>query len=193
MKPTFIIEHLEPKLWPWCMIEYRQISKIIGKSNLWFTNIKNKKDKSRLIRYGKVIENSVRDIGLKLDKACILDPSASKTIIPKEAKQFNYFIFGGILGDYPARKRTKKELTINLKDIEKRNIGKKQLSTDNAVYVVKEIIKGRNLKSIKMKNKIEIKINKIESIILPYRYPLINGKPNISDELIKYLKNKKEF
>jgi len=41
-KTVYIIEHLEPKLFPWCMIEYKHISKTVGKSNLWFTNIKQK-------------------------------------------------------------------------------------------------------------------------------------------------------
>ena len=39
----YVIEHLEPKLWEWCEIEYESISKIVGKENLWFTNIKNEK------------------------------------------------------------------------------------------------------------------------------------------------------
>ncbi len=35
----FIIEHLEPELYPWCLIEYKHISKIVGKNNLIYTNI----------------------------------------------------------------------------------------------------------------------------------------------------------
>src|SRR3989344_4588506 len=46
-KQIYIIEHLEQKLWPWCVIEYKHISKIAGKNNLWFTNIK-KRDIKRL-------------------------------------------------------------------------------------------------------------------------------------------------
>jgi ribosome biogenesis SPOUT family RNA methylase Rps3 len=76
---------------------------------------------------------------------------------------------------------------------ESRNLGKKQFSTDNAVYVLKEIIEGKELKDIKFQNKLVLKINEIESIELPYYYPLVNGKPRISDKLINYLKNKNEF
>ncbi|MEM4271807.1 MAG: SAM-dependent methyltransferase [Candidatus Pacearchaeota archaeon] len=190
--PIYIIEHLEPKLWPWCMIEYKSISKIVGKNNLWFTNIKQSgKQAKELSKYGRVVKKSVSDLDLK--NSCVFDPEAKKILTPKEAKSFNYFIFGGILGDYPPRKRTFFELTKKLKSknnkIATRNIGKKQFSTDNAVYVVKQIINGKNLKDLKFKEKITIKLNKIESVDLPYLYPLIKGKPRVSKELIYYLKH----
>ncbi len=189
MEQIIIIEHLEPKVWPWCKIEYESISKIIPKNNLWFTNIKDEKE--FLKNLGKVSKESVID--MKLQEACILDPNAIKTLTPQDAKQFKYFIIGGILGDYPPRKRTKEELTDKIRGIEARNLGKKQFSTDNAVYVLKQIIQGTPLEKMKFKNKITIKINDIESVDLPYYYPLIDGKPRISEELITYLKNKKDF
>ena len=193
--PIFIIEHLEPRLSRWCLIEYRHISKIVGKRNLWFANMKLKKDREKLKRYGRAIKESVSKLNLK--NSCVFDPDARKTLPPKEARKFRYFIFGGILGDYPARKRTKKELTSHIKNAAKsiaaRNIGKKQFSTDNAVYVVKQIAKGKNIKNLKFKDRIEIQKNKVESFILPYRYVMLNGKPLISRELIKFLKKKKGF
>ena len=64
------------------------------------------------------------------------------------------------------------------------------MSTDNAVYVVKQIIKGKKLNEIPFQDKAEIKINDVESTILPYKYALIKGKPMISKELITYLKKK---
>lgn len=189
LKKIIVIEHLEPKVWPWCKIEYESISQIIPKANLWFTNIN---DNSKFLsKLGKVSKESVISMGLK--KACILDPNAKQTLTPKEANKFKYFIIGGILGDYPPRKRTKEELTDKIRGIEARNLGKKQFSTDNAVYVLKQIIQGTPLEKMKFKNKITIKINKIESVDLPYYYPLVNGKPRMSSRIITYLKNKKDF
>ena len=185
MKQIYIIEHLEPKLWPWCIIEYKHISKIIGKDNLWFTNIK-KTDNKKLTRFGSVFSKSIKE--MNLSKACILDPDSNHTLTPVESKKFNFFIFGGILGDYPPRKRTKEEVSKYFKDISKYNIGKDQLNTDNAVYVVNQICHGKNLKDNKFQNEVEIIINKVESTILPFKYPIVNGKPNISKELVKYLK-----
>ena len=185
MKNIYIIEHLEPKLWPWCLIEYKHISEIAGKNNLWFTSIK-KQDIKKLKKYGKIFTKSIKDI--KIENSCILDPDAKNTLTFKDSKKFKYLIFGGILGDYPPRKRTKSELSIFFKNTEKRNIGKNQLSTDNAVYVVNQICKGKRLKDIKFQDEVEIIINDIESTILPYKYPIVNGKPNISQELVRYLK-----
>ncbi len=182
----FVIEHLDGKLWKWCLIEYKHISKIVGKRNLLFTNIKNKE----LSKYGKVTKKSVSELDLK--NACVLDPDAKKTLTPKEAKKFKYFIFGGILGDYPPKKRTKKELTKKL-NFAARNIGKKQFSTDNAAAVAKEITKGKKLQDLNFKDKIEIQLGKYDSVILPYRYLLVNNKPLISKELIEYLKRRNEF
>lgn len=187
MEQKIIIEHLEPKVWPWCKIEYESISKIIPKKNLWFTNTDNKFLKC----LGKVSKQSIKNISLK--NACILDPNAKETLTPESAKKFDYFIIGGILGDYPPRKRTKEELTDKIRGIEARNLGKKQFSTDNAVYVLNQIIQGTPLEKMKFQNKITIKINNIESIDLPYYYPLIDGKPRISSKLLEYIKKKKEF
>ena len=85
MKPIIVIEHLEPKLWPWCKIEYESISKIVPKSNLWFTNIKND---LYLKSLGKCCKKSVRE--LNLENVCVLDPDARESLTPTEAKKFNY-------------------------------------------------------------------------------------------------------
>jgi ribosome biogenesis SPOUT family RNA methylase Rps3 len=183
----YIIEHLDKRIWKWNYLEYKHISEIVGKGNLWFTNIKRKN--KRLEKLGRCFEERVAD--LKLKNICVLDPDAKKTLQPKE--KFDYFIFGGIMGDYPPRKRTKEELTCFLPESEKRNIGKKQFSTDNAVFVVKRILEGENLKDIKCKNKIEIKTGEFESVELPFCYPLVNGKPFMSEELLKFIKRKRGF
>ncbi len=185
MKQIFIIEHLEPELREWCLIEYEHISKILGKSNIWFTNIKNTKDAKKLIKFGSVFQKSVKKMNLK--QACLLDPEARKTLSPKDRK-YKYFIFGGILGDYPPRRRTQQELTKFLPKTAKRNLGKMQMSTDNAVYTVKKIIKGTPLNKLKFRDDIEIIINEIESTQLPFRYNIVNKKPLLSKKLISYLK-----
>ena len=186
----FIIEHLEPKLSKWCLIEYERISLIVGKSCLWFTNIKNKSEQKKLSIFGKVINKSVKDLSLK--DVCVLDPQTDKILKPSD-KKFNYFVFGGILGDYPPAKRTKKELTKFLSNASVRNIGKKQFSTDNAVFVVNEIINNKkDFNDLKFKNNFELKINDVESIILPYLYPVDkDGKQIMSPKIIEYLKTSK--
>jgi len=190
-KKIFIIEHLEPRLWPWCQIEYGHISKTVGKENLWFTNIKNKKDKQKLEKFGKVFRESVKD--MSLNNICVLDPESKETLSPKSTNDFEYFIFGGILGDYPPKKRTKDELTKFIQNAKAFNIGKEQMSTDNAVFVVKQIIEGKKFEDLKFADGIDIKINDIESVELPFRYTLVKGKPFMSPKIIEYLKKKEGF
>lgn len=189
-KPIFIIEHLEPELWPWCVIEYKHISETVGKDRVWFTNIQSK-DVSKLEKYGQVSVKSVKT--LVLDNVAVLDPESPELLTPENSKEIKYFIFGGILGDYPPKKRTKKELTKFIKNAKSYNIGKEQFSTDNAVLVTHLISQGSRFQDLKFQDKLEVKTGKYDSFILPYLYTLIDNKPFVSPELIKYLKKKKEF
>lgn len=186
-KPIYIIEHLEPTIGKWCLIEYENISNIVGKNNLWFTNIKRKNKK--LEQFGRVFNQSVSE--LKLENACVLDPDSQKILKPVE--NFDYYIFGGILGDYPPKKRTKKELTKFLPGLEKRNIGKKQFPTDNAVKVTKLIADGKRFEDLNFKYKLTIPISKYSQVTLPFLYIIENSEPFINPRIVSYLKHKRGF
>ncbi|MBI4919503.1 hypothetical protein HY837_06225 [archaeon] len=175
-----VIEHMEPKLWEWCLIEYEHISKIIGKNNVWFTNCSNKE----VLKFGLVKKESVAK--LNLPKSCLLDPKAEKELSPEDAEKFDYFIFGGILGNAPAEGRTQilsKELSC-----EKRSLGSKQMSTDTAVLVTKLVLDGKKLEEISFIDSPELKSGKNESIIMPYRYVSEKGKPVIYKKLMPLIK-----
>lgn len=180
----FIIEHLEPEIYKWCILEYEHISSFVGKENLWITNVCGKE----LEKFAKLSEKSVSKLNLK--KACVLDPEATQELSFDDAKKFDYFVFGGILGDYPPRKRTQEELNLNC---ERRNLGKEQMATDNAVYVAKEILNGKKLSSIEFQDGVEIEIKEGEAVQLPYKYVLVKGKPLICEALIEMLKTQEEF
>ena len=186
-KQIFVIENLDFPLEEWSILEYKHVSECVGKDSLWFTNIKES-DNSKLSSYGKVIINSIKTINPA--NACILDPEAPILLTPEEAKTFDYLIFGGILGDNPPRKRTEIELTRFLENAKPRNLGKSQMSTDSAVFVAKQIAEGKPLKGIKFQDGMDIKINNILTTNLPYHYPIVNGKPYISEELIELIKKK---
>ncbi len=185
MNPLFIIEHLEPKMWPWCIIEYKHMSKIVGKQNLLITNTKSK----LMTGFAKTEAKSIGQLNPK--NACILDPAATKTLTPTDAKQFDCFIFGGILGDDPPQERTKEEL--GSVPGERRNLGNKQMSTDTAIHVVWKIVHGMMLKEMQFQDTITLKIGNQEEIILPYRYLLKNNKPILAPGLEMYLKKMKGF
>ncbi len=187
----FVIEHLEPKIGKWASFEYENISKIVGKENLIFTNLKRKN--KFLESLGKSEKKRIFELGIPEDKICILDPDAKEILTPNDSKEFEYFIFGGILGDNPPRKRTGPELSSFIPNAEKRHIGNRQMSTDNAVLTTKMILDGKKFEEIKFIDDPEIQFDEFRFLELPYRYVDINGKPQMSEKLFKFLKNKKGF
>jgi len=187
MDKVFVIEHLEPEMFEWCVIEYTHISKIVGKNNLWFTNVK-KSDVKKISNLGKVFTDSVKV--MKLGEVCILDAESDVLLTKENSSDLKYYIFGGILGDYPPRKRTKDELSKFFPKSKKFNIGKEQMSTDNAVYTVKQILNGKSFSKLKFQDGCSIKINDILTTDLPYRYNIVNGKPLISKDLVKLIINR---
>ncbi len=178
----FIIEHLEEELYDWCFIEYKSMSKIVGKDNLIITNIKNHNDREKLSPFADAKSESVLDMAPK--NACLLDMDAEKELSPKD--NFDYLIFGGILGDDPPQKRTIHFLA-SLK-AEKRHLGKMQMPTDNAVLTAKTITAGKKLSEIKFIDNPSFKIESGLDIDLPYRFVEVNGKPYISEELLNHIK-----
>jgi len=179
----YIIEHMEPKVYDWCFIEYGHISKIVGKSNLTFTNTSS----TKLKKLGKVTRKSVSE--LELEAPCLLDPKAPKKLTPNDAEKFKTFIFGGILGDDPPKYRTK-DLVYDLGKVPRRHLGKEQMSTDTAVLVTKKIVDGKDLEQIPFSDGIEVNVRKGESVHLPYRYVVDKGVPILAPGLIKLLREK---
>ena len=74
-----------------------------------------------------------------------------------------------------------------------RNIGKNQFSTDNAVFVVSEIVRGKDFNKMKFQDTFILKFGKFLQMELPYSYPLVGGKVLISKKLVSYLRKKKDF
>ncbi len=186
----YVVENLEPKISRWVLIEYEWISHNVGKRDLIFTNVRTRID--ALEKFGKVYPESVSE--LPFTNCCILDPQADKLLTPSEAKKFDYFIFGGILGNNPVEGRTKKWLTSKMEGkCQVRNLGSKQFSTDTAVLVTKMIFEGTPLEKIQFKEPLIIETGPNEEVELPYPYVLRNGEPVVSPKLVEMLKKQKHF
>ena len=186
----YIIEHLEPTLSKWVMLEYEHISKIVGKENLIITNIKRPSDRVRLSSIAaEVEEKSVKE--RDLSKACVLDPMARVTLAPEDKAKFDYIVIGGVLGEDPMIGRTRRDITSKV-IISSRSLGPMQMSTDNAAYVAKEILeKGKRFEEIPFIDRVSIPIEEGLDLMLPYRYVKINGKPLMPVGLVAYLKKRK--
>ncbi|HIH39116.1 TPA: hypothetical protein HA219_00100 [Candidatus Woesearchaeota archaeon] len=179
----FIIEHLEDEVWEWCILEYRHMSEFVGKENLIFTNIP-KKEAHKLEKFGKVHSESVLQLNFR--NCCLLEMNTDKELVNSDKNKFDYFIFGGILGDNPPKGRTK---ILHKLKCEMRNLGSEQLSTDTAVLVTKMILDGKKLSEIEFKDTIELELKDGEDIILPYRYVIKNGKPVLPKGLFEMLRD----
>ncbi len=176
----FIIEQLDPELYEWSIAEYEHIIKVLGKENVLFTNVK---DCSKL-QFAECSEKSVKEMDIK--KACVLDPEAEQTL--SSADEFEYFIFGGILGNNPPEKRTSELLSKKL-GFEKRNLGKKQMSTDTAVIVAWKILNEKKFNELKFVDDPEIEIEEDLNTVMPYRYlDDGTGKPLICAKVMELIK-----
>ncbi|MEM1530677.1 MAG: hypothetical protein QXH19_05135 [Candidatus Bathyarchaeia archaeon] len=181
-----MIEHLEPEIGRWLCIEYAHASTIVGRDKLIFTNIKNKTDMQILSELGTVKEESFAELFKPAD-IIILDPRAKEILKSEDFRDKRAVIVGGILGDHPPRGRTRKLITSRVPDAIARNIGKGQFSIDGAIYIAKMVYEGVRLEDIPIKRGIHIRLDERAEIYLPYVYPIRDGKPLISEELIKYL------
>ena len=166
---------------------------VLDRVRVIFTDIKHK-DLNKLKKYGEVYEKSISKLNFK--NICVLSQYSAKTLISDDKNNLEYFVFGGILGDNPAKKRTI-ELTEEMKKkgvkFETRNLGEKQMPTDTAVYVAKKILDGKKLEDMKFVDELEIEVNENESVTLPFRYVVDNKKLIISERLVEHLRKREEF
>jgi len=184
---TYVIEHLEPEVGEWLLIEYTSASEIVGKEHLLFTNVKNRKDAKVLSRLGMIEQRSFTEI-FKPQQVIILDPKAAIQLKPEDFTGKTAVVIGGILGDQPPQARTQKLLSTHLANATISNLGKGQFTIDGAAYMAKLVSEGRRLAQIPVRNALTIKISENHFIRVPYAFPLKNGKPLVHKALLEYLR-----
>ncbi|MCD6514972.1 MAG: hypothetical protein J7L07_08600 [Candidatus Odinarchaeota archaeon] len=184
-----IIEHFPP-LSKWLYLEYKHSSKIVGKNNIIFTNVKRAPERRKLAELGTVREESITVIKDDFPCLVVMDPQAKRTLTTEDFEKCAFYVIGGILGDYPPRGRTYELITSKL-NTESRNLGPKQMSIDIAIFVMKMIELGASIEDIEFADELEIQFNEVESVVLPFAYPIIKGKVIITPGLIEYLRRSK--
>jgi len=182
--PVLVIEHCEPELSEWLMLEYVHASKL-WKGDVVFTNIKGEKLATWLRPLGKVEAKGIDE--LFSGKRCIvLDPQAEKQLDAGDFSNLDSVIVGGILGYEAPQGRTKK-LISDRYGYETRNLGRTQLSIDGAVFVAKAIALGMKLSEIEIATEVEIVHDETHSTVLPFGYPVIDNNPILTPGLVEYL------
>ncbi|KAG7095995.1 hypothetical protein E1B28_006678 [Marasmius oreades] len=104
-----------------------------------------------------------------LGKVCLLDPKAEKELSPEDGDgRFQWFLFGGILGDDPPRDRTSE---LRVLGIPSRHLGSVQMTTDTALGVTKRVVHDKvPLDKIEYIDFPNITFNRKESVEMPFRY-----------------------
>lgn len=191
----------------WVILEYSQIIREIGSVNLLLTSLpKTIDEKSIPLRLRELkLQWTTKEIteltpedfefipegGITKSQACLLDPAATVDLVPEDKNNFEFFVFGGILGDHPPRDRTK-ELRIKY-GFEGRRLGNKQMTTDTAIRTTQLIIeKQTRFEDIKFIDYPEIRFSKYEATEMPFRYVLDGTTPIFPEGMLDLIKKDSE-
>jgi len=169
--------------------ELKNLLEILPHECIYLFNVKRECEISTLSKFfGYVTGESIltSEILKQYDKVIVLDPRAEEILTPLDFSGKILLVVGGIMGSHPPSGRTFKELTSRLPVGEARNIGAGQYTIDGAVYVAKEVSSGKNLGDIPFIDGLTVRGEGFE-VFLPYRYPLRNGEPFISEEEKRYI------
>lgn len=193
----YIIEHMEPGFTPWVVLEYSTIIKEVGKENLILTSLPEGTTEAdipqELIDLGiQWTTDECISIAESRQSLCLLDPAASQDLTPSDSEKFEYFVFGGILGDHPPRDRTG-ELRKKY-GLEGRRLSELQMTTDTAVRSTQLIIQNQiKFEDITFIDYPEIRFNRYEATEMPFRYVMDKtGKPILPDGMIALIKKDTE-
>ncbi|KAH3665410.1 hypothetical protein OGAPHI_003594 [Ogataea philodendri] len=193
----YIIEHMEQGFTEWVTLEYCQIIRDVGKDNLILTSLPGqiKEDDIPLCLREMGLNWTTKDttefLDLNTAKLCLLDPRAEIDLQPADKLKFDYFVFGGILGDHPPRDRTS-ELKHKL-GCETRRLGHLQMTTDTAVRTTKLIVEGTKFEDIKFIDYPEIRYNIHEATEMPFRYVLNDqNEPILPEGMLNLIKKDSE-
>ncbi len=103
-RKTYIVEHLDPELGPWSTLEYLAIAQESSDAEAAFC--------LSSVPASLRLPSELRDVtGLEVthqgveemfsndkSRVCLLDPSATEELSPRDGDRFDVFLFGGILG-----------------------------------------------------------------------------------------------
>jgi len=193
-----VVEHLEDHASRWISAEYEHARKLVG-TKLVITNAGRFCDQlSRIVGGDACFRESILELMGRLyqrpEKVIVLDPRAARRLEPHEAAEAEAIVVGGILGDHPPRGRTWSLLTEKAArmGMKARNLGPRQLSIDGAVYVAHLVAQGTRLEDVELVEnpsiEIELGDGLVREVVLPFAYPVVNGKPLIYEKVVRLLR-----
>ncbi|KAI1105113.1 DUF431-domain-containing protein [Jackrogersella minutella] len=193
-RQTYIVEHLDPELGQWSELEYIAIAQETQQrpgNTFMLSSLPDGfqvPEKLAQIPAFRAEKRGVEDVYADAkDRVCLLDPQAEKDLNPEDKREFDVFLFGGILGDDPPRDRTSE---LRKKGFKGRRLGPVQMTTDTAVRVTRMVIEEQfTLNKIPFVDFPELKFNDHESTEMPFRYVTDeNGKPIMPEGMVDLIK-----
>ena len=143
-KHTFIVEHMDPELEKWQILEYSTIASECASASSQFILSglpKHVSDLSQVEQSPSSVDDLVSGAGIPKERVCLLDPRGESDLAPEDGDKFDVFVFGGILGDDPPRDRTAE---LRVKGFGGRRLGKEQLTTDTAARVTRIVVQEKS-------------------------------------------------
>lgn len=101
---TFVVEHLDEELGPWSELEYLAIAKESHENgaNFCLSSVSPTLELPATLRNVQGFTADTRSVEVlyagSKSRVCLLDPSATKELVPTDGEEFDIFLFGGILG-----------------------------------------------------------------------------------------------
>jgi ribosome biogenesis SPOUT family RNA methylase Rps3 len=140
--------------------------------------------------------SSVKDLGFKLEKICLLDSESPMLLTPDDASIFTHFLFGGILGNTDEFDFDRTKILRNM-GFPTRNLGSIQMTTDTAIKTTHLIInRGTPFSELNFIDRPTIKASLHESLILNFRFFADDqGNPQIAKGITDLLlmENEEQF
>lgn len=206
---TFVVEHLEEEFYDWCQygkmlvfliiytfLEYANMKKIVGEGNLLITNFSHEIENPENWKGVTFTKDSINDLKIPLERICLLNSEASSELCPADVDKFDYFLFGGILGNVDEFDFDRTSV-LRVKGFPTRSLGSMQMTTDTAVRVSKMILVDKMpFPTIPFVDRPEFPIDEEsgEKLVMNFRYVKgEDGEPLICPEVLQLLKDDFDF
>ena len=177
----YVIEHMETEVSEWVKNEYTRMVSDVGASNLMFTNMKPNvncpaydSEELTFLSGATLIPETFQEFHDAKDgdrtKAVLLDERSDAVLCPEDSGKFQYFLFGGILGnvDELDMDRTKE---LRVQGYTLRHLGKEQMTTPTALAVSYRILHDQTpIEQLEFVDRPEYEITDAETLIIPFKY-----------------------
>lgn len=183
--PLLIIDNCEAPS-EWLFIEYRHCTELW--KPLVFAGVGDRGFRKRLEPLAPAVPERAAGVCPE-GGALVLDPRAESPLVTADFDAAACVVVGGILGDEKFTGKTGRLVTGTFGGrAVARHLGRIQLPTDVAVFVARAVLLGACLDEIELTTEVEIVHDDGHSTVLPYGYPLVEGKVLLTPGLTEYLR-----